>query len=128
VSAREYIAPSTILGENMWDVVDTSLQESLLLDIARPLCDMYSLRLWKAYHSLRCKNLRSKWGYCTHDNHIVLSTRLIHMPYEVVKYVVIHEVVHLVHKHHQKSFRFTVGELYPHYKDMRKYLRSIVID
>lgn len=74
------------------------------------------------------KVLRSKRGYCTHDNHIVLSRKLIHMPYEVVKYVIIHEVVHLEHKHHQKAFWDRVEELYPHYKDMRKYLRTIVVD
>jgi len=128
VSAREYIAPTTILGDVLWDVIDNSLQESLLLDIARPLCDIYALQLWKICHSLRCKNLRSKWWYCTHDNHIVLSRRLIHMPYEVIKYVIVHEVVHLVHKHHQKNFWNQVEQLYPRYRDMRKYLRSIVID
>lgn len=128
VSAREYVSSSTVLGDDLWNILDVSLQDALLLDIARPLCDIYALQLWKPYHSLRCKNLRSKWWYCTHDNHIVLSRKLIHMPYEVIKYVVVHEIVHLVHKHHQKSFWFTVATLYPQYTQMRKYLRSIVVD
>ena len=45
-------------------------------------------------------------------------------PAEVIDYVVVHELVHLVENNHQKRFWSKVAELLPDYKQYRLWLKK----
>ena len=45
-------------------------------------------------------------------------------PPEVIKYVVIHELVHTKIKNHSKSFWGAVGKILPDYKKYRTWLKK----
>ncbi|AKX34527.1 zinc metalloprotease [Spiroplasma litorale] len=84
---------------------------------------------WKAYMNLDFKNLsvkeiKGKWGVCYPDkSKIVLNIRLIHYPIQALEYVVVHELAHLVHKNHSKSFWNYVGSILPNYKNISEILK-----
>jgi predicted metal-dependent hydrolase len=50
------------------------------------------------------KDTTSRWGSCTSDGAISFSWRMILAPEYVSDYLVAHEVAHLVHMDHSKSF------------------------
>lgn len=104
--------------------LDSYLAE-LLRDYVTPICDMYAARIGKNYRSITIKKLRAKWGSCSSRQELVFNRDLIHLPLAVVKYVVIHEISHLIHKHHQKSFWDLVALLSPDYKVHEKFLKNI---
>jgi predicted metal-dependent hydrolase len=95
----------------------------LLRDYITPLCDLYAARIGKNYRSIAIKKLRAKWGSCSSRQELVFNRDLVHLPLAVVKYVVIHEISHLIHKHHQKSFWDLVAILSPGYKEQEKFLK-----
>lgn len=97
----------------------------LLRDYVTPMCDMYAARIGKIYRSIAIKKLRAKWGSCSSRQELVFNRDLVHLPLVVVKYVVIHEVAHLIHKHHQKDFWDLVKILMPEYKEQEKFLKNI---
>jgi len=97
----------------------------LLSDYVTPLCDLYAAVIGKTYQSIRIKKLRAKWGSCSSTQALVFNRDLVHLPLPVVRYVVVHEIVHLIHKHHQKSFWDLVALLMPDFKKQRKFLRDI---
>jgi hypothetical protein len=43
-------------------------------------------------------------------------------PVEVIDYVIIHELCHLLHMNHDRSFWRKVGSLMPDYKEKEEYL------
>ena len=45
-------------------------------------------------------------------------------PGDVVDYVVLHEVAHIIEKNHSKRFWNIVGKIMPDYKIKRKWLRE----
>ena len=45
-------------------------------------------------------------------------------PHAIVAYVVIHEVCHLIHRHHRRSFWELVKSLDPNYKIHVKWLKQ----
>jgi predicted metal-dependent hydrolase len=47
----------------------------------------------------------SRWGSCSSQGRIRLSWRLILAPPQVRRYVVAHEVAHLVHLNHGREFK-----------------------
>ena len=54
----------------------------------------------------------TRWGSCSSQGKIRLSWRLILAPAEVRKYVVAHEVAHLVHLDHSTRFKALEASLY----------------
>lgn len=56
------------------------------------------------YEQVRVKNASSRWGSCSFRNNINLNIHLIRLPEELSDYVIIHELVHTVHKNHGPRF------------------------
>lgn len=77
------------------------------------------------YRDMKITSASSRWGSCTGQDVICFSWRLIMMPESVIDYVVIHELVHLNHRHHQSSFWTEVEHYCPNYKNERKRLKAM---
>lgn len=75
------------------------------------------------YKKINLKKVSSIWGSCSPTNCLSFNRKLIMAPHEVVDYVVIHEVSHIVHRNHGVNFWNLVKSLDPEYKAHRKWLR-----
>lgn len=74
---------------------------------------------------VRFRKMTSRWGVCNITKRIItISTELMKYYENCLEYVVAHEVVHLLHKNHNKIFWQTVGKIYPNYHNVRKILRN----
>jgi predicted metal-dependent hydrolase len=76
------------------------------------------------YNQVRVKKMRSRWGSCSSLGNLNFNYRLILAPVEVVEYVVVHELVHLVHKNHSRDFWDGVGHILPGYQGQRQWLKD----
>lgn len=56
------------------------------------------------YNDVFIKNLKSKWGSCSHQNNINLNLHLMRLPEKLIDYVLVHELVHTVVKNHSADF------------------------
>ena len=65
---------------------------------------------------VRFRKTKRQWGSCSAKNIINLNTMLMKLPEEVIAYVVVHELAHIRHKHHQRSFWKLVEQHMPDYK------------
>ena len=77
-----------------------------------------------SYNRIVLKKVSSIWGSCSSKNNLNFNRKLIMAPHKVVDYVVIHEVCHLIHHHHRKSFWDLVKSLDPDYKIHVKWLKQ----
>ena len=70
------------------------------------------------------RNSKTRWGSCNHKKgYINLSLRLIEKPISAVRYVVLHELTHLLYPHHQSSFYKFIEAIMPDYKEQERILR-----
>ena len=76
------------------------------------------------FRSLKYKLYRSKWGSCSQKNDLAFNIKLAMCSEEVIEYIVVHELCHILHKNHSKSFWQCVGTHFPDYKNARKFLRN----
>jgi len=67
---------------------------------------------------------KSRWGSCSSQNRLSLNTRLMMLPEEMIRYVVIHELAHIAHKNHSKRFWQLVAQYCPNYKELRRGVRA----
>lgn len=75
---------------------------------------------------LTIRSMRSRWGSCSKQGKITLSTELIKLPDIFMEYVIIHELCHLKHHNHGKEYYKLLSELFPDWKMVRKGLRDYV--
>ena len=64
----------------------------------------------------------TKWGSCSFDKKLTFNYRLAMAPVEVIDYVIVHELCHLLHMNHDRSFWRKVGGIMPDYKEKEEYL------
>jgi predicted metal-dependent hydrolase len=72
--------------------------------------------------SIRIADNQSNWGTCDSRQQLTFNWRLAMAPMEVINYVVVHEMCHMVHLNHDRSFWRLVGKIIPHYKQMENWL------
>lgn len=70
------------------------------------------------------RKARRQWGSCSSKNGLSFNTRVMKLPESVIEYVIVHELAHIVHKHHQKDFWKLVGRYMPDYRERMKILRT----
>ncbi|MCL8215194.1 hypothetical protein LD123_00126 [Mesoplasma sp. JKS002659] len=77
------------------------------------------------FKNLTVKNLVGKWGACYPDQaKLIFNAKLLHFPIEVINCVVIHELAHLVHPNHSRSFWNLVYQYQPDYLLITKNLND----
>ena len=85
----------------------------------------YSQIMKLGYTGLKFRKMKSRWGSCNSRREITLNTQLIKVKKELIDYVVVHELAHLVHMNHSKKFHNLVEEYLPNSKLLRKKLKNI---
>lgn len=64
------------------------------------------------------------WGSCSHKAELSFALTLAQLPLEAMEYIVIHELSHILHPHHQKAFWACVAEYMPSFKEQEKVLKN----
>jgi hypothetical protein len=85
----------------------------------------YGSRLGRPLPALSLSSARTRWGSCSRLSGIRLNWRLIHLPLELVDYVVAHELAHLEEMNHSPRFWAVVATLYPDWKAARAELKAL---
>jgi len=50
------------------------------------------------------RNNKTRWGSCSRDNNISLHIQLMRLPRHLADYIILHELVHTIHKNHGKLY------------------------
>lgn len=74
--------------------------------------------------AVRIRFMRSRWGSCSSSGSITLNSQLVRLPDPLIVYVVVHELTHLRHRHHQAGFWQALANTIPDYQQRRKNLRE----
>ncbi len=70
------------------------------------------------------KHNKSNWGSCSRAGNINISTRLLFAPDDVLEYVCIHELAHLVEHNHSDKFWALVKNSMPDYEEKESWLKE----
>jgi predicted metal-dependent hydrolase len=76
------------------------------------------------YKSVVIKKLTGRWGSCDQNHNIVLNLYLMQLPWDLIDYVIVHELVHTRHLDHGDGFWSTFEAHEPSAKALRRRMRS----
>lgn len=72
--------------------------------------------------SIKISDSKRTWGTCDSKLQLTFNWRLAMAPLEVIDYVVVHEMCHMVHLNHDRSFWRLVGRIIPDYEEHENWL------
>ena len=72
--------------------------------------------------SIRITDNKTNWGTCDSRLQLTFNWRLAMAPQSVIDYVVVHEMCHMLHMNHDRSFWRLVGKIFPDYKAQENWL------
>lgn len=73
---------------------------------------------------IRFKKTKRQWGSCSGKNVLSFNTMMMKLPLDVIQYIVVHELAHIKHKHHQKDFWRLVEHHLPEYRTQMHELKN----
>lgn len=74
-------------------------------------------------NKITIKDQKTIWGSCSSKKNINYSYRLIMAPIDIIDYVVVHELCHLIHMDHSKEYWRSVELILPDYAERRLWLK-----
>jgi predicted metal-dependent hydrolase len=72
------------------------------------------------------QRMKTKWGSCNHrSGHIRLNTELVKKPKDLLEYVIVHEMIHLLEPTHSERFIAILQQHYPSWRVARAELNDL---
>ena len=95
-----------------------------LFNIIQLYIEKHNEKLGLRINKLKIKNLKSRWGSCSTKRNLNFNVKLICFSENVIEYVVVHEMCHLIHMNHSKDFWKQVEKILPDYKERKNKLNN----
>ena len=74
--------------------------------------------------SIKIDKISNRWGSCNTKKEITYNYMICTLPLELIDYIVVHELCHIHHMNHDRSFWRKVGSIIPDYKERMKILEG----
>ncbi len=84
---------------------------------------VFAAQIGKQPTKIRITQARTRWGSCSSKGSIAFNWRLAMAPPEIVDYIIVHELAHLIHPNHSRAFWDEVARILPDYKARKQWLK-----
>jgi hypothetical protein len=96
-----------------------------LRELAAPLVEKWQDKLGVMVDAWGIKRMKTKWGSCNAKaRRIWLNLELVKKPPECLEYLIVHELVHLLVRHHDEQFVALMDRHMPKWRAYRKILNA----
>jgi predicted metal-dependent hydrolase len=100
--------------------------KSLLHDAVPKLISKWEPKLGVDVAAYFLQRMKTKWGGCNHRaRNIRLNTELVKKPKDLLEYVVVHEMLHLIAPTHSEQFLTLMTKHYPSWREARAELNEL---
>ncbi|PIV63506.1 MAG: metal-dependent hydrolase [bacterium (Candidatus Ratteibacteria) CG01_land_8_20_14_3_00_40_19] len=82
----------------------------------------FSRKLKVDINKVFLRRMKSKWGSLSSRKNLTINTFVKYLPNWLIKYVVFHEMVHLIERKHNERFWKIIGAKYENYQRYETYL------
>lgn len=100
--------------------------KSLLHRVVPPLIAKWERRIGVRVSGYFLQRMKTKWGGCNHRaRNIRLNTELVKKPKDLLEYVIVHELIHLIEPTHSERFVTLLNKHYPAWREARVELNEL---
>jgi len=100
--------------------------KSLLHEAAPALIKKWEERLGARVRRYFLQRMKTRWGGCNHHaGHIRLNTELVKKPKDLLEYIIVHEMAHLLEPTPSERFTELLDRQYPTWREARAELNEL---
>ena len=100
--------------------------KALLHEAVRDLIERWEPKLGVDVAGYFLQRMKTKWGSCNHRARTIrLNTELLKKPKDLLEYVVVHEMLHLLEPTHSERFLGLMSKHYPAWREARVELNEL---
>jgi len=100
--------------------------KSLMHAAVKPLLSKWETRIGVKASAYFLQRMKTKWGACNaRARNIRLNTELVKKPRDLLEYVIVHELMHLIEPRHSDRFMALMDRHYPHWREARAELNAL---
>ena len=114
VQSKDYV------NKNILDV-------NLAKEYMKERVEFYAQKMGLIFNELKFRRMKRRWGSCSSKRNITLNLYLFNTSKELIDYVIVHELAHLVQMNHSKKFHKVVEFYMPQAKELEKKLQSFTL-
>lgn len=98
----------------------------LLHDAIPELIRKWEARIGIVVQGYFLQRMKTKWGSCNPQRRTIrINTELVKKPRDMLEYVIVHEMIHLIEPKHTKAFFQRLDILFPHWPIVRSELNEL---
>lgn len=91
------------------------------------LITVYSKRMKVEIPDFKIRKMKTNWGSCSVNQLLTFNLELAKKPIDCIEYIVVHEMIHLKERHHNKRFVLLMDEYLPNWRLKKKELNELPI-
>jgi len=111
--------------DNRLKLLSSYYRDEMQRSLAK-LLPIWQKKLGVKENSLGIKKMKTKWGSCNiQAKRIWLNLELAKKPIECMEYILVHELIHLIERHHNERFRSLMDKHMPNWRERRDLLNSL---
>lgn len=123
---KEYLIEELIKVNDIEEEVAEKLLKKFYITSCKKVIaeriNIYQKQLRVKPKTIEVVESKKQWGSCNSKRELTINYRLVMAPIEIIDYVVVHELCHLLHMNHDRSFWRLVGSVLPDYKKRQEFL------
>jgi len=120
------VRPGTTV-ERRREILDTWYRKRLR-EVVSGMIGVWELRLGVSASEWGIKSMRTKWGSCNNQaRRILINLEMAKKPLECIEYIVVHELIHLIERHHNERFHQILQQHLPGWRHAKAVLNQLPI-
>ena len=93
-----------------------------------PIIEKWEQKLGVKINEWGIKQMKTKWGTCNIEaKRIWLNLELAKKPIDCVEYIIVHELIHLIERHHNKNFIAHLDKFLPNWRSRKEELNKLIL-
>lgn len=112
----------TALKEAKGKRLDLARTDEEFRDLTMSLVKAASDELKIGINTVYFRKMKSKWGSCSAKKNLTINTLMKHLPEKLIKYVIFHEMIHLIERKHNERFWKFIDNRFENYEENEKNL------
>jgi predicted metal-dependent hydrolase len=121
-----YVRPNTTTEQRQSIVNEwyrTELKKLIL-----PIIEKWENKIGVTVADWQVKQMKTKWGTCNIEKkRIWINLELAKKPIHCLEYIVVHEMIHLLERHHNDHFLALTEKHLPHWRTLKDELNSLPV-
>ena len=124
IDENKLLIPAKINSDKILGKIEKwyrKVAEQILVERVQYMANQLKLRP----ANITTNNNKTRWGVCDNHGNIAINWRAIFLPPNLLDYIIVHELCHLLEFNHTTVFWNIVSNVLPDYQILRKHLKCL---